>query len=163
MAQIRYRGDEPRQVSILPAGATRKVDLDEVFTVPDDHAESYDCQPHYFEWVDKPEGHVSRDELVAQLRDAGLPVDGSKDDLAQRLADHQAREAAKQAQVAADTAREGGGGYDALTKPQLVELAGSRGLDTSGTKADLLERLAAADNDQNSDASDTGDAGEGGH
>lgn len=29
-----------------------------------------------------------------------------------------------------------------LTKPELVELAGAQGKDTSGTKADIIERLS---------------------
>lgn len=49
VARFRYVGDEPRQVSILPAGTLRTVEPDELFEVPAEHADSYECQPHYFQ------------------------------------------------------------------------------------------------------------------
>ena len=54
MAQFRYIGDDNREVSMLPSGVLRPVEPDEVFTVPDEHAESYEIQPHYFERQDEP-------------------------------------------------------------------------------------------------------------
>lgn len=35
--------------------------------------------------------------------------------------------------------------YGAMLKPELVETAEARGLDTTGTKADIIERLEADD------------------
>ena len=49
MARFRYIGDEPREVSMLPAGITRLLEPDEVFTVPDEHADSYECQPGLYQ------------------------------------------------------------------------------------------------------------------
>lgn len=49
MTRIRYVGDEPREVSILPAGMLRRLEPDELFDVPDEHAESYACQPHLYD------------------------------------------------------------------------------------------------------------------
>lgn len=43
--------------------------------------------------------------------------------------------------------------YSSLNKGQLVEEAERRGIDSSGTKADIIERLEAAD------AADEGDEG----
>lgn len=54
MAQFRFVADEPRQVSMLPAGDLRKVEPDDVFTVPDQVADSYECQPHLYELVTPP-------------------------------------------------------------------------------------------------------------
>lgn len=51
MSRFRYVGTEPRQVSILPSGRLQKVEPDELFDVPDDHAASYECQPDLY----KPE------------------------------------------------------------------------------------------------------------
>jgi hypothetical protein len=42
---------------------------------------------------------------------------------------------------------QGGGNLAALKKPELVELAEAAGLDTSGTKAQIIERLQAAKED----------------
>lgn len=55
MARFRLVADEPRQVSILPAGELRLVAPDELFTVPDEHADSYTCQPHYYKREDEVE------------------------------------------------------------------------------------------------------------
>jgi hypothetical protein len=49
MATFRMIADEPRQVSILPSGQTRLLEPDELFDVPDAHAESYECQPGLYE------------------------------------------------------------------------------------------------------------------
>lgn len=49
MARIRYVGNEPREVSILPAGVLRHLEPDELFDVPDEHAESYRCQPDLYD------------------------------------------------------------------------------------------------------------------
>lgn len=49
MVQVRYVGDEPRQVSILPAGELRALEPDEVFEVPDEWAPSYECQPALYD------------------------------------------------------------------------------------------------------------------
>jgi hypothetical protein len=54
MAKFRLIADEARQVSILPAGELRTVQPDEVFDVPDQVAESYECQPHFYEQVSAP-------------------------------------------------------------------------------------------------------------
>jgi hypothetical protein len=54
MAKFRLIADEARQVSILPSGSLRKIEPDEVFDVPDRHAESYECQPHLYESVSSP-------------------------------------------------------------------------------------------------------------
>lgn len=37
--------------------------------------------------------------------------------------------------------------YGALLKAELIETADSRGIDSSGTKADIIERLEQADGD----------------
>lgn len=49
MSTVTYIGDEPREVSILPMGVPRLIRPDEKFDVPDRFAESYACQPHFFE------------------------------------------------------------------------------------------------------------------
>ena len=49
LVQIRYVGDEPREVSILPAGVLRPVQPDDVFDVDELVADSYSCQPHFFQ------------------------------------------------------------------------------------------------------------------
>ena len=54
MARFRFIGDEPRQVSILPAGSLRLVEPDELFEVPDEHAPSYECQPDLYVYDDAP-------------------------------------------------------------------------------------------------------------
>ena len=46
--QLRYVGDEAREVSMLPSGMTRRLEPDELFQVPAAYAESYECQPHLF-------------------------------------------------------------------------------------------------------------------
>lgn len=51
--KVRYIGDEPREVSILPDGFLRLVEPDELFEVPAAVAESYAVQPHLYE-VDEP-------------------------------------------------------------------------------------------------------------
>ncbi len=45
MARFRLIADEAREVSILPDGALRLIEPDELFDVPDEHAPSYECQP----------------------------------------------------------------------------------------------------------------------
>ena len=62
MASFRYVGDEPREVSILPAGTLRRVEPDELFKVPDEHAESYACQPHLYESQDEQERRPAQTE-----------------------------------------------------------------------------------------------------
>jgi len=52
MARFRLVADEPRQVSILPAGELRLIEPDELFDVPAAHVESYTCQPHYYKYED---------------------------------------------------------------------------------------------------------------
>lgn len=52
--KFRLVADEARLVSILPTGDLRKVEPDEVFTVPDEHADSYEIQPHYYEPLNAP-------------------------------------------------------------------------------------------------------------
>lgn len=49
MATVRFIGDEPREVSILPDGLLRLVHPDTTFEVPKEYLESYWCQPHYYE------------------------------------------------------------------------------------------------------------------
>lgn len=51
--KLRLITDEARHVSILPSGALQLVQPDEVFTVPDRHADSYD-QPGVYEPVTAP-------------------------------------------------------------------------------------------------------------
>lgn len=41
-----------------------------------------------------------------------------------------------------------------MNKSELVDIAEERGADTSGTKADLIERLAAPESEDASDESD---------
>lgn len=53
MTRVRYVGDELRQVSILPAGTLRLLEPDELFTVPDEHVESYACQPGLYDVGDE--------------------------------------------------------------------------------------------------------------
>ena len=53
MARVRFIGDEPREVSILPAGVLRLLEPDELFTVPDEHAGSYSCQPDLYDVGDE--------------------------------------------------------------------------------------------------------------
>jgi hypothetical protein len=55
---VRFVGDEPRDVSILPAGTLRRVEPDEVFEVDEKVADSYSCQPHLYE-VDEPAAPVA--------------------------------------------------------------------------------------------------------
>lgn len=45
MARFRFIGDEPKEVSMLHLGALRRLEPDELFEVPDELAESYECQP----------------------------------------------------------------------------------------------------------------------
>jgi hypothetical protein len=52
MAKFRYVGDEPREVSMLPTGDARRVQPDELFDVDDKVAESYECQPQFYELVE---------------------------------------------------------------------------------------------------------------
>jgi hypothetical protein len=52
MARFRHVGDEPRQVSILPGGVLRRIDVDEVFEVDDKVADSYASQPALYELLD---------------------------------------------------------------------------------------------------------------
>jgi hypothetical protein len=47
MARFRLVADEPRLVSMLPAGELRRLEPDELFEVPDEHAASYEGQPYY--------------------------------------------------------------------------------------------------------------------
>jgi hypothetical protein len=49
MARVRYIGDEPRAVSILPEGRVQHLDPDELFEVGDDYVDSYTCQPHLYQ------------------------------------------------------------------------------------------------------------------
>jgi hypothetical protein len=88
MAQFRLLGDEPRHVSMLPSGTLRRLEPDEVFTVPDGHADSYECQPDLYDWLDRPEDFIPRGELVAAAEQRGLSPLGHKDDLAQAIAAH---------------------------------------------------------------------------
>lgn len=52
--KIRYIGDEPREVSILPAGDLRLVEPDELFEVDAKVVESYAVQPHLYEVEETP-------------------------------------------------------------------------------------------------------------
>lgn len=88
MAKFRLLGDEPRHVSMLPSGTLRRLEPDEVFTVPDEHADSYECQPALYEWLDRPEDFVPRGELVVAAEQRGLNPLGPKDDVAARIAAH---------------------------------------------------------------------------
>jgi len=54
MARFRYLGDEARHVSMLPAGTLRLVQPDEIFNVPENVADSYECQPDLYEREDEP-------------------------------------------------------------------------------------------------------------
>jgi hypothetical protein len=47
--KVRYIGDEPRDVSILPSGDLRRTEPDELFEVDEKVAESYRCQPALYE------------------------------------------------------------------------------------------------------------------
>lgn len=49
MLTVTYIGDEPREVSMLPSGVPRRIEPDQRFEVPERFAESYACQPHFFE------------------------------------------------------------------------------------------------------------------
>jgi hypothetical protein len=50
--KLRYVGEEPREVSILPAGMLRAVQPEDVFDVPDEWVESYSGQPHFYQPAD---------------------------------------------------------------------------------------------------------------
>jgi hypothetical protein len=67
MATVTYIGDETRDVSILPDGFLRRIEPDQKFTVPDDHAISYACQPHLFEVDGYPWPPPEVDELTEPL------------------------------------------------------------------------------------------------
>ncbi len=47
------------------------------------------------------------------------------------------------ARILPDEADEADGGLERLKKPELVALAEERGIDASGTRAEILERLQA--------------------
>jgi hypothetical protein len=51
MSRFRMIADEAREVSMLPSGS-RLLQPDEVFDVPDVHAESYSCQPGLYEEIE---------------------------------------------------------------------------------------------------------------
>ncbi len=59
--KVRFVGDEPREVSILPAGTLKRVEPDEVFEVDEKVADSYACQPHLYE-VDEPVAPAAKKE-----------------------------------------------------------------------------------------------------
>lgn len=99
MAKFRYIGEEPRVVALLPAGA-RRLEPEEMFEVPDSVAEAYECQPQLYDWLDRPDDFVSRDDLVAAARELGLPLEGSKDDIAARITEY--AQAKAEAPVPAD-------------------------------------------------------------
>lgn len=64
MARFRLLGDEPRQVSMLPEGQLRLVEPDELFTVPDEVAASYECQPDLYDRDDTEPGGRGEPEAV---------------------------------------------------------------------------------------------------
>lgn len=47
MQQIRFVGDEPREVVFL-SGVRKVMEPGELFTAPDEEAEGLLCQPHFF-------------------------------------------------------------------------------------------------------------------
>lgn len=59
MIRFRYIGDEPREVSILPAGVLRLLEPDELFYVGEDHAASYECQPALYVRDEPPASGVA--------------------------------------------------------------------------------------------------------
>jgi hypothetical protein len=69
MARFRFAGDEPRQVSMLPAGTLRRLEPDELFDVPDAHWESYASQPALYEPLDDDPGRGTRDRVLADVGD----------------------------------------------------------------------------------------------
>jgi len=77
--------------NISPAGALdlpllgRVVEAGEEFDIPTDRGQLLELQPDIFEWVDRPAGEPTVKELQAQLREAGLPVSGTKPELLARL------------------------------------------------------------------------------
>lgn len=78
MTIVRYVGDEPREVSILPAGNLKLVKPDETFEVPEKYAGSYGCQPHYFEVPGYEPEHVDPNTPDPDLDPpADAPVDST--------------------------------------------------------------------------------------
>jgi hypothetical protein len=67
MATVTYIGDETRDVSMLPDGFLRRIEPDQKFTVPDEHAMSYACQPHFYEVDGYPWPPTEVDELTEPL------------------------------------------------------------------------------------------------
>jgi hypothetical protein len=47
--KVRYIGDEPRDVSILPSGDLRRLEPDELFEVDEKVVASYECQPALYD------------------------------------------------------------------------------------------------------------------
>lgn len=96
----------------------------------------------------------SRKQLCKELKARSLPLEGTKDELAERLrADDalnfvRAVEADKNAKAQQASAGEGDKEDDdapdieGMSKAELVALAEERGVDSSGKKADLIERLS---------------------
>ncbi len=77
MSTVRYIGDEPREVSILPAGFLRLVQPDQTFEVPDKYDGAYACQPHYYEvpGYDPPEAAPDVELSVPEIEIDGEPID----------------------------------------------------------------------------------------
>lgn len=59
--KVRFIGDEPRHVSILPAGTLKRVEPDEVFEVDELVADSYACQPDLYEVDEAPAPVVKKE------------------------------------------------------------------------------------------------------
>jgi hypothetical protein len=76
MATVTYIGDETRDVSILPDGFLRRIEPDQKFTVPDEWAMSYACQPDLYEVDGFPWPPPEVDELIEPLADV---VDSAPD------------------------------------------------------------------------------------
>jgi len=66
-AKFRYVGDEPRSVSILPAGALRRLEPDQLFEVPAEHWASYACQPKLFEALSEDPERVGQEKVLADV------------------------------------------------------------------------------------------------
>ena len=97
----------------------------------------------------------SRKQLCKELKRRKLPLEGTNTELSQRLQSDDALrfvtaiEADKNARANADTSagdpeNDGDVALEDMKKDELVALAESRGIDASGKKADIIERLQAS-------------------
>lgn len=79
MAKFRLIHDESRHVSILPHGSTKRVQPEEIFTVPDKYSAAYECQPHLYELIEEPEQAQHSEDESADL-EVGTEINENEED-----------------------------------------------------------------------------------